>query len=209
MPRRAKTVPRRAPRQKRAEDTVDVLVRATELAFTRHGFTGATTNRIAALAGVSIGTLYHYFPTKEALVQAVVHRMWQEELEALASRIGVFDERPLDEALRELVGALCGLIARRRALVARWYTEAAHLGDLGAGLGMANQAIALIEAALARKRELLRPRDLHFAADLVVKTALAVARTGSRDYPDQLANGELAEELTQMLSRYLLRDPPP
>ena len=187
---------------------MDVLVRATELAFTRHGFSGATTNRIAKLAGVSIGTLYHYFPTKEALVQAVVHRMWEQDFEALASRIGVFDTLPLDEALRELVGALVASIAKRRALVSRWYTEAAHLGDLGAGLGMSNQAIALVEHALARKRELVRPRDLGFAADLVVKTALAVARTGSRDYPTQLESGELAEELTQMLSRYLLKDPP-
>ena len=95
MPRRARTAPRRAPRQKRAEDTVEVLLRATELAITRHGFHASTTNRIAALAGVSIGTLYHYFPTKEALVQAVVHRMWREELEAMAAHADLMFTAPL------------------------------------------------------------------------------------------------------------------
>src|SRR5947209_7506544 len=75
MPRRARTSPRRAPRQKRAEDTVSVLLRATEITLARYGFHAATTNRIAAAAGVSIGTLYHYFPTKEALVETVVHNM--------------------------------------------------------------------------------------------------------------------------------------
>ena len=54
-----------------------MLVRATEIAFERYGIARTTTNRIADIAGVSIGTVYQYFPTKEALVQAVVHRLWQ------------------------------------------------------------------------------------------------------------------------------------
>ena len=87
MPRRARTAPRRAPRQKRGEETIEVLLQATELAIVRHGFHGSTTNRIAEIGGVSIGTLYHYFPTKESLVQAVVHRMWREEFEAMSDKM--------------------------------------------------------------------------------------------------------------------------
>ncbi|HEY2514426.1 MAG TPA: TetR/AcrR family transcriptional regulator [Polyangiaceae bacterium] len=208
MPRRARTAPRRAPLQKRAEDTVDVLLQATELAISRHGFHATTTNRIAELAGVSIGTLYHYFPTKEALVQAVVHRMWREEFEAMAANAGLLETAPLDVAVREIVGALVAVITKRRDLVMRWYSEASHLGDLRTGLDMSDSATTLVEAALSRRRDEVRPRDLHFAADLVVKTALAVARTASRDYPDQLADGALAHELAEMLSRYLLKDPP-
>ena len=75
MPRAARTVPRRKPRQKRAEDTVTVLLTATERVFAEKGFHAVTTNQIARVAGVSIGTLYHYFPTKKTLVAAVVHRM--------------------------------------------------------------------------------------------------------------------------------------
>jgi hypothetical protein len=73
---------------------------------------------------------------------------------------------------------------------------------------MSDAGAKMVLAALERRRDEVRPRDLEFAADLVVKTALAVARTASRDYPAQLADGSLAEELGQMLARYLLKKPP-
>ena len=205
MPRRARTAPRRAPRQKRAEDTIEVLLQATELAIVRHGFHGTTTNRIAEIAGVSIGTLYHYFPTKESLVQAVVHRMWQEEYEAMREQMVLLAGAPLEVIIRQVAKTLVGVIGKRRELVRRWYSEASHLGDLQTGLGMSNGAAEMVRRALEERRDEVRPTDLAFAADLVVKTALAVARTASRDYPEQLASGLLAEELGQMLARYLLK----
>ena len=56
-----------------------MLIAATERVLTKEGYAAATTNRIAEVAGVSIGTLYHYFPTKEALIERLVHKMWAEE----------------------------------------------------------------------------------------------------------------------------------
>jgi AcrR family transcriptional regulator len=207
MPRRALTAQRRAPRQKRAETTIDVLLQATELAIVRHGFHGSTTNRIAEIAGVSIGTLYHYFPTKESLVQAVVHRMWREEYEAMSAQMVLLVDAPLEVTIREVARTLVGVIGKRRELVRRWYSEASHLGELATGLEMSEGAAKLVQRALEDRREEVRPRDLAFAADLVVKTALAVARTASRDYPAELASGALAEELGEMLARYLLKTP--
>src|SRR5213595_458313 len=73
MTRRPKTAPRRPPKQERSQETVAVLIEATERVLTKEGYAAATTNRIAEVAGVSIGTLYHYFPTKEALIEKLVH----------------------------------------------------------------------------------------------------------------------------------------
>jgi AcrR family transcriptional regulator len=204
MPRAARTVPRRKPRQKRAEDTVVVLVEATERVVSKVGFRAATTNHIAKVAGVSIGTLYHYFPTKEALVSAVVHRMWRDELAAVMQHANTFAEAPLEEAIQLAVRALVEVIGSKIALYKHWYTEASHLGDLQTGLDMTDQAIGFIRSVLESKRDQVRPHDLQFAADLVVKTALATARTGARDYEPQIKNGELAKELADMLSRYLV-----
>jgi AcrR family transcriptional regulator len=205
MPRRAATTQRRTPRQKRGEDTLEVLLQATELAIVRYGFHGSTTNRIAEIAGVSIGTLYHYFPTKESLVQAVVHRMWREEFEAMSAQMERLGDAPIEVTIREVAKTLVDVIGKRRELVRRWYSEASHLGDLQTGLDMSVAAAKMVELALERRRDEVRPVDLAFAADLVVKTALAVARTASRDYPEQLANGTFAEELGILLSRYLLK----
>lgn len=67
-PRRLK--PRRMPTQVRARLTVEAVVEAAARVFRREGWS-ATTNRIAAEAGVSIGSLYEYFPNKEAILVAI------------------------------------------------------------------------------------------------------------------------------------------
>jgi AcrR family transcriptional regulator len=204
VPRAPKRAPRRPPRQKRSEETIAVLLEATERVFARDGFAQATTNRIAEVAGVSIGTLYHYFPTKESLVEALVHRMWAAELRLLFERAVVLDG-PLPDAIRALVHALCEAVAQRDVIVRRWYAEAPHLGRVEFGLELADQATAMVRVALEHRRDQVRPRDLPFAADFVVKMALAAVRTAARDWPAQLQSGQLEDEVTDLLTRYLVK----
>jgi AcrR family transcriptional regulator len=68
----AKT-PRKRPVQARSKDTVEFVVEAAARVFRREGF-AATTNRIAREAGVSVGTLYEYFPNKQALLAELAER---------------------------------------------------------------------------------------------------------------------------------------
>jgi len=172
----------------------------------RDGFARATTNRIAEAAGVSIGTLYHYFPTLEALIEALVHRMWAEELAIVERRAPALATMTVAEGVGALIADLAARVHERRALYQRWYAEAPHLGDLATGLGMADRATALTRAFLeARRAELRVDGDLGFAADFVVKMVLAGVRTAARDFPEQLASGELARAMTAMVVGYLCR----
>jgi hypothetical protein len=72
---------------------------------------------------------------------------------------------------------------------------------------MANRAIAVVKEALERNRRLVRPRNLAFAADFAVKVTMAAARTGARDWPEELASGLLDQEVADLILRYLLKDP--
>ena len=74
MARKPLTNPRKYASQDRSRATVDALVEATARILIREGFDKASTNRIAEVAGVSVGSLYQYFPSKEALVAALIDR---------------------------------------------------------------------------------------------------------------------------------------
>ena len=65
----------------RSRATVDTLVEATARILVKEGFDKASTNRIAEVAGVSIGSLYQYFPSKESLVAAVIDRHQRQLME--------------------------------------------------------------------------------------------------------------------------------
>jgi AcrR family transcriptional regulator len=56
------------------EGTVDCLLDATERVLADVGWHALSTNRVAKVAGVSVGTLYHYFPNREAMARGLVHR---------------------------------------------------------------------------------------------------------------------------------------
>ncbi|NYE59329.1 AcrR family transcriptional regulator [Duganella sp. 1224] len=66
--------PRKAPRQRRAAHTVDAILEAAALVLEEEGLAGFNTNAIARRAGASIGTLYQYFPSKDALTLALLLR---------------------------------------------------------------------------------------------------------------------------------------
>ena len=74
MARRVRTAPRKKPRQDRSVATVDAILDATARVLTTTGYDRASTNRVAMAAGVSVGSLYQYFPSKEALVLALIER---------------------------------------------------------------------------------------------------------------------------------------
>lgn len=70
----ARTAPRKIPRQARSRATVDRILDAAARLFDAHGYRATTTNHVAEEAEVSVGSLYQYFPSKDALLTALAER---------------------------------------------------------------------------------------------------------------------------------------
>lgn len=94
--------PRRRPLQTRSRDKVSWLLEAAAQVFRAEGY-GATTNRIAQRAGVSIGTLYEYFPNKEALLLALAERHVAEAERGVGAALELSDLVALLPALQQAV----------------------------------------------------------------------------------------------------------
>src|SRR6185437_5949733 len=102
MPRRPQTSPRKIASQQRSRATVDALVEATARVLVEEGYERASTNRIAQVAGVSIGSLYQYFPSKEALVAAAAERHQQELARVAFGAVFKVAAQPIETGAREL-----------------------------------------------------------------------------------------------------------
>jgi len=125
---------RKRPSQTRAMRTVDTLFEAAARILASEGESGFTTNRIAERAGFSIGTLYQYFPSKEAIVVAMVRRQRERvmrELDATlerAARGEITAEDALRSYLRQLIDAF-GRGQQAQRILARlgWQLDAPAL----------------------------------------------------------------------------------
>lgn len=84
---------------------MSALLTATAYVLRREGWEGATTNRIAQRAGVNIGSLYQYFPNKEALVGALIDRLVERYIAGMERRMEALADASLEDALTAMISA--------------------------------------------------------------------------------------------------------
>jgi len=105
--------PRKSPAQKRSAEMVEAILEAAARILENAGFVGYNTNAVAARAGVSIGSLYQYFPGKDALTAALIER---ETTMLLADITDVEAASTYQEALNHLIRAAVTHQMRRPVL---------------------------------------------------------------------------------------------
>jgi AcrR family transcriptional regulator len=107
---------RREPTQARAREKVARIVRAARRVLEREGPEALNTNRIAAEAGVGVGTVYEYFPDKHAVAAAVREQLADHEAREVLRCLDAWEGRPLEEALTPVVETVFALYRRHHAL---------------------------------------------------------------------------------------------
>jgi AcrR family transcriptional regulator len=178
---------RKAPRQQRSRVTVDVIVEAATRVLARRGWARFTTNEIAAVAGVSVGSLYQYFPNKLAIAEAIRQRHLDEVLVALSGagddneaialdqRVarfadGVIAAHSVDEALHRVLLDEVPLVARSsyaefeaeyqrryRALIAASANTNGGVGDDETAARVLSSAVEGVVHAAAHRGDLGLP----------------------------------------------------
>lgn len=205
MAQKKRATPRRRPVQGRSRATVDAIVEAAARVLARHGYAAATTNRIAERAGVSIGSLYEYFPHKDSVLAALFERHTDqggtEVLAALDAEIA--RGAPLPELLRSLVAALLRQHRRSPELHRVLFEEMPHPPGADACVLRGEEALAHRLRAALEADPACRASDADLAAHLVVQTAEALAHRFVLHGIHGLPEDRFAEEVTRLLLRYL------
>jgi AcrR family transcriptional regulator len=136
---------RREPKQQRSRQTVDAVLEAVQLVVKRHGTHAVTTNRIAEAAGVSIGSLYQYFPGKGAIFTALHDRHVDDVRLVIEQTTAAYASAPLEEFARELVQCLVNVHAELAEL-----HEVVSSAVPASALGFKNALYRTFERVLSR-----------------------------------------------------------
>ena len=165
--------PRKTPAQSRSKETVEAIFEATIQVLLGAGLNRLTTTRVAARAGVSVGTLYQYFPNKQALLFALLERHMNYVAEAVEQVCARLYECPLAAMVEGLVGAYVDAKLRRADIARALYRIAVELDGTSLVADTQRRSRAAITAMLATAP------DVHIEMPEVKAAMLSSAMAGA------------------------------
>jgi AcrR family transcriptional regulator len=203
MARRGQTIdlPRRTPKQARAQDTVEVIFEATAQILRRKGKSALNTNYIAECAGISVGTLYQYFPDKEAILVEMARR----ELEADHAAVMKAISEPVEAGTDRVRLAIRALIARFRRsrevrkIAMETLISEGHGAELAASVQKAAQMIGEYEDRfLPGRAGAVSPTSLF----VITRAISGVLRSALQEQSPLLDSQEFEDELVRLVRSY-------
>ncbi|MBS0452118.1 MAG: TetR family transcriptional regulator [Proteobacteria bacterium] len=206
MPRKPLIGPRKTATQERSRATVDSLVEATARILVKEGFDKASTNRIAEVAGVSIGSLYQYFPSKESLVAAVVERHQQEIMQTVRAELAKVQEEPLEQAIRRFVAVAVQAHRLDPKLHRVLAEQIPRVGKLEKLETFSRENFSLFRTYLEGARHELGVDDLELASFVCVTTIEALTHNAVLHHGKALTNDQmqmLIDEGARLVTGYL------
>lgn len=212
MPRKRSTTPRKLPQQDRSRVTVEAILEATTHILTEEGYDKANTNCIAKRAGISIGSLYQYFPNKESLMAALMEQHSNEIAELVESKLKDLFDAPLETAIPELVKAVIAAHAINPRLH-QVLNEEIPRSERLQQMQKADERIGkLLRAYLARWSDYpsgemalprIHPQNLEMTVFILSRTVESLCHAAVIEQPGFVSNSQFEQEVSNLLLLYL------
>jgi AcrR family transcriptional regulator len=203
MQRQTRTTPRKRPRQERSRATVDTILLATARVLVKHGFDGLTTNLVADTAGVSIGSLYQYFPNKAALVGALIEKHVEEMTSMVLSELARVASLPMAGAIRSVIELMIRAHAVEPELHRVLTEQVPRVGRMAKLREIDQMSHRMVAGLLAHRRDELAIEDPDMTAFVLVSSIEAITHRAALFAPELLGDPRLIDETCTMVRRYL------
>jgi AcrR family transcriptional regulator len=194
--------PRKTPVQARSTTTVDAILQATVQVLIAVGKERLTTTLVAARAGVSVGTLYQYFPNKRALLQACLKRHMEQVSGAISQACEEHRSAGLLEMATALIVSYLNAKMRDVKASAALYAVSADLDGAAIAKAVGAHGAREIAALFATAKEGLN-KDPELVAAVVSAALNGVARRVLEAKSPEREVGPLREELIVLVHAYL------
>ena len=188
---------------------VDRILDAGQEMLIAHGYDGASTNRIAAAAGISPGSLYQYFPNKDAIAAAVIDRYSDELSARVAARVSERLSQPAPDYVRESIAALLDALDVHPEFLRAVMEQTPRLGSSSKLIAFEQRIGDLTKAYLTINQKQIRPvASNDTAAWMLVRMVEHLCVRYILDQPP-IVRDEFIDELTVMALSYLRPWPTP
>lgn len=208
MPPRTQLKPRKRPLQARSKATVDAILSAAAQVLKRKGYAAATTDRIAERAGVSVGSLYQYFPNKDAILVALAERHIDEGFALVRELLveALQEAPPAELLLRRFIVAMVALHENEPELHRVLFEEVPLPASVRRGLRKRENEFATEVCALLEAHPEVRMKEPRVTAYVLVHAVDSLVHNFVLHPPKDIDSEQLTEEVVRMLLRHLLVD---
>ncbi|MEY4547366.1 MAG: hypothetical protein RL685_3561 [Pseudomonadota bacterium] len=195
---------RKSPQQSRSRVTVEAILDGAIRVLQQEGSLALTTTRIAQAAGVSVGTLYQYFPNRKSILDALQEREFQRTLSIMQEVMVDSQPGSTDELARAVIRGLFRLYAAapelHRVLVIEGLVGEAPEQVKAFDLRM----VSLVRSVLTGARLTCRRKNVDAAAFVAYQSVRASMMAHLLESPSGIDEAALTEELADLLHRYLV-----
>lgn len=194
---------RRTPRQERSRQTVDAVFEAMLQVFESQDTEDPSMQRIADRAGVSVGSVYQYFPTKQSLVNALIGFHLRRKMAALSQAITAAKGLPPDDAAEALVEAVLEDKRSHTRIELSLIRAFTRSGDLATLTQYDGEMVELVRGFLESLGAGVRQTDLALAAFIVSNALRTAILLSVVQAPEHLSNPDFKRELVHLVRSYL------
>ncbi|MDR3428437.1 TetR/AcrR family transcriptional regulator [Silvimonas sp.] len=195
--------PRKSPRQARSQVMVETILQATARVLTERGYAGTNTNLVAECAGVSVGSIYQYFPNKDALITALHDRHSNEMVALISNAIAEVYSVDLQTAVERIVEAV-----HEAHLLEPEMHRALENGDMQCHDQAHHEGYVTIAAQvlnlLKHHRAAIRAENLELAVWTCMKIIETMVHSAVLDPPPQFSQAEIRRAIVAAVMGYLV-----
>lgn len=195
--RKSSASARKKPKQARSAAMVEGILEAAARVFIKQGFAKATTNRIAEAAGISVGSLYQYFPSKDAIAVELLRRYRERVVNTIARRVQEAKPDTFADFVRALLKDMLNDASIDPTLQRVLIEQVLRTSARREMLGFEEQ----LEATIANTLRATVPEP-EVAAFVLVRSVLSVVQAAVADRP-KLNTPVLVDELTRLVVGYV------
>ncbi len=188
---------KKQPKQARSRVMIETLLQATTRIIRREGLAHLTTNRVAEVAGVSVGSLYQYFPNKESLLDTLREQYDARFMKRMVHAYGELAGRSLRDGLRGFVRFIIDI-----------HREDPQLHNALAPEIPGDQhrfVLEMVRETLEQRQDEIRRPDLEVASYIAVEVGETLVHNTAVHAPERLEDPRFLEEVCDLLERYLLK----